>query len=275
MTKKDRQFVRRVRAFYRTHGRDHLPWRQTTDPYRILVSEIMLQQTQVNRVIPKYQKFVIRFPSVRALARAPLGYVLMEWQGLGYNRRAKYLRECAVVIMNEWHGKFPTTYQELQTLPGIGPYTAGAIMAFAYNTPVPIIETNIRTVYLQHYFQNKQAVSNAELLAVIERTLPKKSVRSWYAALMDYGAHLKKTIGNQNHRSAEYKTQSRFLGSNRQLRGAILRLLTERKGAISIHSLYQQLAEFPKERIRTQLDALTAEGLLQKQHAQLRLEVTT
>ena len=152
MSVPDIHFRKIVLCHYKKHGRHHLPWRKTKNPYRILVSEIMLQQTPVDRVLPKYQEFLKQFPSIKKLAAASLGDVLRAWQGLGYNRRAKYLHQCAAVIIYDNGGIWPRTVNELQALPGIGPYTAGAVMAFAYNQPIPIIETNIRTVYLHHFF---------------------------------------------------------------------------------------------------------------------------
>lgn len=257
-TNAETAFIRTVRRYYKNHGRHDLPWRRTTDPYKILVSEVMLQQTQVPRVVPKYALFLKSFPNVGALARAPLGDVLRAWQGLGYNRRAKLLHECA----NAACGGFPKTYRDLVLLPGVGPYTAGAVMAFAYNEPVVLIETNIRTVYLHHFFPDRTDVRDTELLPYIERTLDQKNPRAWYAALMDYGAHLKASIGNQNHRSRAYAKQSAFKGSDREIRGATLRLLSEKHA--TARAVAVQLSTFPKERVYAQLSALHAEGLIAK-----------
>lgn len=264
MTQKEREFVKTVRGFYRRHGRHSLPWRHTHDPYRILVSETMLQQTQVERVIPKYEAFIKKFPSERALARVSLGDVLRLWQGLGYNRRARMLHEAA----KQTKSVFPNTFEELQKLPGVGRYTAGAVMAFAYNKPIVMIETNIRSVYLYHFFKNKDAVLDSDILRIIERTLDQKNPREWYAALMDYGAHLKKEIGNQNVRSHHYKKQSAFKGSNREVRGAILRTLA--LGNYSEKKLIAML-EFDPLRTREQLAALVSEGLARKQGRTFRL----
>lgn len=157
----EKKFVKTVWEHYQRHGRRSLPWRRTKNPYYILVSEIMLQQTQVDRVIPKYTSFLKQF-TVKRLSEASLGDVLREWQGLGYNRRAKLLHQCAIQIGNEYKGKFPKTHAELMKLPGIGHYTAGAIMAFAYNSPVPIIETNIRTVFIHHFFHDATDISDEQ-----------------------------------------------------------------------------------------------------------------
>jgi A/G-specific adenine glycosylase len=252
-------FRRRIRRYYRLHGRHTLPWRQTTDPYRILVSELMLQQTQVARVIPKYQVFIEAFPAIERLAQAPLREVLALWQGLGYNRRAKYLHQAAQYVMANG-GKFPDTEAGLRALPGVGAYTAGAVLAFAYNQRSVIIETNIRTVYLHQFFNDRTNVSEGELLRVIETTLPTRQIREWYAALMDYGVYIKETVGNQNSRSLAYKKQGTFKGSNRQLRGLLLSsVLAETR---SIKELRAVLSGFSPERIAAQLDRLVEEGLL-------------
>lgn len=225
MNKKERAFVGLVKDFYTAHSRDYLPWRKTKDPYKIMVSEIMLQQTQVDRVIPKYKKFIKKFPSAAALAKADLSEVIQEWQGLGYNRRARYLYEACQVIVKLDGGKFPKNNRDIQNLPGVGPYTAAAIRAFAYNEPVVLIETNVRTVYLHHFFKKRENVADAEILELVERTLDTEDPKTWYAALMDYGSYLKKKIGNQNGRSKHYVKQSKFKGSNREVRGEIIRAL--------------------------------------------------
>lgn len=253
-------FTRTVWRYYDRYGRHDLPWRQTRIPYRILVSELMLQQTQVARVIPKYQTFIATFPTPRSLAEAPLAAVLRLWQGLGYNRRAKFLHEAAKVIAREG---FPTAYEGIRQLPGVGSYTAGAILAFAYEKSVPVIETNIRTVYLHHFFSNETDVSDADILALVSETLPKRrSVREWYYALMDYGAHLKVEVGNKNSKSRHYTVQSRFAGSDRQLRGAIIRLLA--KGGGTVRALSAALPKSDPERLAVQLVRLQAEGLVVK-----------
>lgn len=263
MNKKERHFVDTVLRFYQKNGRHTLPWRKTKSPYHILVSELMLQQTQVERVIPKYQSFIKKWPTCASLADSKLADVLMEWQGLGYNRRAKFLWECANAVVRERAGVFPKYYKELQKLPGIGPYTAGAVLAFAYNVPVPIIETNIRTVIIHHFFPKKENISEDEILRVVERTLPESNVRVWYAALMDYGSYLKRAHGNKNIQSSSYLKQSAFKGSNREVRGTIVRLLAQ-QNHISQRLLYKKLDHFPKERVITQLNALIREGLVIK-----------
>lgn len=261
MNATERAFTKMVKEFYRRHGRHSLPWRLTNNPYQILVSEVMLQQTQVERVIPKYEAFLKRFPTVQKLAKASLGDVLREWQGLGYNRRAKMLHECAQVVVRERKGMFPDTYTELVLLPGIGPYTAGAVLAFAYKKGIPLIETNVRTVYLHHFFKDATDVEDEELIVLIERTLDMKHPDAWYAALMDYGSYLKQTIGNQNSRAKSYTKQTTFKGSDREIRGAILKLLTMKS---STRAGLLKAFPFEDARIDAQLEKLFNEGLIQK-----------
>jgi A/G-specific adenine glycosylase len=220
-------FQHTVLDFYHQHGRHHLPWRTThATPYHILVSEIMLQQTQVDRVIPKFLSFMEKFPTIEALAESPQSEVIKLWSGLGYNRRARFLWLAAQRIVSEHHGVVPTTLSELVALPGLGPYTSSAILAFAHNKPVTVIETNIRTVYIHHFFPNQELVTDNDLLPIIQTTIDMDNPRQWYAALMDYGSHLKSTIGNLNKKSKTYTKQSKFEGSDRQIRGAILKSLT-------------------------------------------------
>ena len=194
------------------------------DPYKILVSELMLQQTQVRRVIPKYHEFLTRFPDVHSLARASLGEVLIAWSGLGYNRRAKYLWQAAQIV-HDRGGEFPQTLTGLVELPGVGKNTAGAIMAYAYDQPVVFIETNIRSVFIHHFFKDQTDISDKAILELVEKTLPAEHIREWYWSLMDYGTHLKQTVGNSAKRSKSYVRQSPFEDSKRQLRGRVLRLL--------------------------------------------------
>lgn len=261
MNQKECIFINTVWEFYRTYGRHDLPWRHTHDPYEILVSEIMLQQTQVERVLPKYKEFLKQWPTARRLAAAPLSDVLTLWQGLGYNRRAKLLHQCVRAVVNDSNGRWPQEYNELKKLPGIGPYTAGAVLAFAFNHAEPIIETNIRTVYLHHFFKHKADISETELLMKIAKTLDTNNPREWYYALMDYGTHLKRTIGNNAHNAKSYKKQSKFKGSDREIRGAVVRRLAQKTATLS------QLEKlgFDKTRLRQQLGKLEAEGLIQKQ----------
>lgn len=267
MNKHEEKFIQTVRAYYAKEGRSTLPWRKTRDPYRILVSEIMLQQTQVDRVIPKYAVFLEKFPTVDTLAKASLGDVLRMWQGLGYNRRAKMLHECAREVVTVYGGVLPKDSTLLQTLPGIGPYTAGAVAAFAFNAGTPLIETNIRSVYLHHFFSDATDVPDSQLLQLIERTLDRKKPREWYYALMDYGSYIKKEYGNPNSRSKQYVKQSAFKGSDRQIRGVILRALTH---APQTREELLRLA-FEDIRVDAQVAKLAQEGLVVLQRGKYRL----
>ncbi|GFE59258.1 A/G-specific adenine glycosylase [Geobacter sp. AOG1] len=207
---------------YRANPRP-LPWRDTTDPYPILVSEIMLQQTQVDRVREKYVAFLATFPDLATLAAAPLPAVLTAWQGLGYNRRAIALHRCAQTVMAEHDGRLPAEIATLETLPGIGPYTARAIAAFAFRQPTVFIETNIRTVFIHQFCHDRHGVHDREILPLVEQVLDRDNPRDWYYALMDYGVMLKKAHPNPGRRSAHHVRQSPFKGSNRELRSRILK----------------------------------------------------
>ncbi len=254
-----KKFQKQVLNFY-FRNRRAFPWRppllplqadDTLDPYRILVSEVMLQQTQVERVVPYFVSFMERFPTVGALSGASVTEVLSVWQGLGYNRRALNLKRAGEMIDREWRGRFSRDAKTLATLPGVGPYTARAVVAFAWNIPEVLIETNIRAVYLHLFFTKQEKVSDASILPLIFETLPSKvqtfsqsrgescSIREWYYALMDYGSYLKKTIGNPNVRSKLHTKQKPFHGSRRELRGEILRQVIE-KGTITVSEMSLQ-----------------------------------
>ena len=254
-------FQKIVYEHYCRHGRV-LPGRRTKNPYRILVSEVMLQQTQVARVIPKYRVFLKTFPTVRVLAGATLADVLRAWQGLGHNRRGKFLHEAAKMITHDFGGTFPKSAEGIEKLPGIGHYTARAISTFAHDSPEVFIETNIRTAYLHHFFKNKASVSDTEILPYIKETLDRGNPREWYWALMDYGSVLKKQSGNQNRRSAHYAKQSKFDGSNRQLRGLILKGVLLEK-SITAPALAKKIKK-PTLIVREVADTLVHEGLLKK-----------
>lgn len=228
----------------------------------------MLQQTTVARVLPKYELFLKTFPTVEVLAQAPLGTVLRAWQGLGYNRRAKYLHAAAQAIV-KLNGQWPKEVSALETLPGVGRYTARAVAAFAYNQPVVLIETNVRTVFIHHFFPTEPAVSDATLEPLIAEALPQRRSREWYYALMDYGAALKKTVGNASRRSRQYRAQAKFENSDRQIRGAIIRTLAE--SASTEKGVGTSLAQFPRERVRDQIKKLVEEGLVRQQGRRLSL----
>jgi A/G-specific adenine glycosylase len=272
MNEADKQdFQNAVWRYYDSEARHDLPWRQARadgsfDPYRIMVSELMLQQTQVSRVTPKYQAFLRRFPSVEALAAAPLGDVLRAWSGLGYNRRAKFLHQAARQIKHDYAGRFPTDQTELIKLAGIGQATASAILAYAFDRPVSFVETNIRTVCIHHFFNDRLDISDKDILEIIGETLPEEQYREWYWALMDYGTYLKKTVGNLNRHSKSYAKQSKFEGSARQLRGRVLRCLGD--GSRGLEDLR---AEISDERLDGVVAGLLKEGLIRRQGATLSL----
>lgn len=262
MNTSERAFVRAVYAYYKAQGRHDLAWRKTVDPYKIAVSEVMLQQTQVARVKEKYKQFLKLFPTAKVLAKAPLSEVLKVWTGLGYNRRAKFLKAMAETVTTEYKGKFPKTVSELETLPGVGHYTARAIATFAYNTPDVFIETNIRTVYMHHFFpESEELVDDKVLMPIISSTLDTKNPREWYWALMDYGSFLK-TSGVKIHRnSAQYKKQSPLKGSVREVRGAIIKVLAE--GPHTVSALRKKI-QFDTPRYNTAISQLIAENLIEK-----------
>ncbi|MDK9717104.1 MAG: A/G-specific adenine glycosylase [Trichlorobacter sp.] len=251
-----------VYSYYAEHRRD-LPWRDGADPYRVLVSEIMLQQTQVDRVIPKFTAFMQQFPDARSLADAPLADLLAAWQGLGYNRRALSLQRAARMLVDEWGGSIPDDPVLLQQLPGIGPYTAGAVASFAFNRPQIFLETNIRAVLLHFFFADQEGITDTQLLPVAEAVLDQANPRDWYNALMDYGSDLKRRFPNPSRRSRHHNQQSRFEGSDRQVRGAVLRLLLNTGGAM-LPMLQKQL-EVDRERLTRILEGMVKEGFLKKQ----------
>ena len=267
-----------------------MPWRQDTRPYYVLVSELMLQQTQVDRVIPKFEAFIDAFPDEHILARAPLADVLRLWQGLGYNRRAKFLHDAAKRVVEL--GEFPQDLVGLVTLPGVGKNTAGAITAYAYNQPANFIETNVRAVYIHHFFQDMDQVDDKEIHMMIEKTAPwakgkeqpderihsvpgamRKTVglsyfrpREFYWALMDYGSWLKKQ-GVKPSRSLHYKKQSALKGSVREVRGQIVAALAG--SDLSEYKLRDQLAG--DERFQPALDGLIRDGLVSRTDHSLHL----
>lgn len=258
-------FWRTVIEYYDRHGRQTLAWRQPDqdgrfDPYRIVVSELMLQQTQVPRVIPKFDQFLTRFPSVTVLAEAPLSDVLIAWQGLGYNRRAKYLWQAAQTVSRELHGSWPTSVEGLVALPGIGKNTAGAVLAYAYNQPAIFIETNIRTVLFHHFYQDRTDIADSELVPLLAQLLAGAEPRTSYWALMDYGTALKRQGFGKIAQSRHYTKQSKFEGSRRQLRGAVLRRLSH--GPATDQILRNELTD---DRFSEVLTALLGEGMIRRE----------
>lgn len=245
--------------FY-AHEKRSFPWRNDIDPYRVFVSEMMLQQTQTYRVEPKYERFILAFPSFELLAQATLRDVLTLWQGLGYNRRGMYLHQSAQKVMAEHGGNLPADPVVLETFPGIGKNTAGSVCAFAFNKPVVFIETNIRAVFIHTFFKEQTEITDKQLYPLIEQTLDVHNPREWYYALMDYGVVLKKKLKNPSRRSAHHTKQSRFEGSDRQIRGMILRYLTN----VPEVSLGTLIASTQKDPVRVQkiIDQLHAEKLI-------------
>ncbi len=257
-----------IYGHYRVHRRE-MPWRQTHNPYHILVSEIMLQQTQVERVVGKYEDFIAKFPDFEALAEAPWPDLLAVWQGLGYNRRALSLKRLSQAVLEDWGGVLPTSVEDLRSLPGIGPATAGALLAFAFEQPVTFIETNIRRVFLHFFFADKEEVTDREIIPLVAETLDRERVRDWYYALMDYGVDLKKTGPNPNRRSAHYTRQSPFNGSNRKVRGQILKTLLG--GPASSPEELAQAMGISQTRTEMALEQLLAEGFVIRNGARLCL----
>jgi A/G-specific adenine glycosylase len=227
---------------------------------------MMLQQTQVLRVIPKYRSFLERFPTVGILAKAPQGDVLKAWQGLGYNRRALYLQRAAQKVIADFGGVFPESAGELETLPGVGPYTARAIQVFSHNKKEVFIETNIRRVYIHFFFPKKKNVSDVNIMPLIESTLPKENFREWYWALMDYGAQALAGTRNANQRSKHYTKQSKFEGSRRYARAKVLEFVISKNRVTrrSVAALYKAHPLLKTHPSITILSALTREGFIIK-----------
>ena len=287
-------FKKTIWSYHASHRRD-MPWRfaapnsraRKVSPYQVLVSEIMLQQTQVSRVMQKYPEFMAKFPSFAALAHASLSDVLTSWQGLGYNRRAIALKKIAEIVTKDFARKLPSDYETLISFPGIGPNTAGSLLAFAFNIPLPFIETNIRSVYIHFFFPEDERagkkVSDEELFPLIEKTLDQAQPREWYYALMDYGVMLKASLrastGNPSRRSAAHRPQSTFKGSNREMRATILRVILAKPGVDS-KTVEKQIAKqlpssYSKESVAKNLAALEKEGFIMRQKSAKKSGWTT
>ena len=247
--------------FYRKHKRNYLPWRKNTDPYFVLVSEFMLQQTQVTRVEEKFIQFIYIFPNIQTLSNASLSEVLQHWSGLGYNRRAKFLHESAKQIVEKYNGKIPANVLQLDALPGIGVNTAGAIVVYAFNVPAVFIETNIRRVFIHHFFGNREEVTDVEIVKLVEEALDRENPREWYWALMDYGSQLPKIVTNPNRKSKHYTKQTKFSGSLREVRGSILKALTTSQ-TYTAEELKMQTQGDIRAHYDTALDQLQKEGFL-------------
>ena len=254
-------FQRAILSWYKTNRRD-LPWRNTKDPYKILVSEVMLQQTQVTRVIPKYKEFLKAFPTLESLAKTSDKKLLKTWAGLGYWRRALNLKEAARILVSAQATKFLTSPRrrfstlakrkspraqnpksrgdfevrsleslspsDLESLPGIGPYTARAVSCFAFGNAEAFLDTNIRRVYLHFFFPKRKDIPDEEILKIAEKAVWKKNPREWHYALFDYGATVLKNSG-ANRRSRHYAKQSKFEGSFRSFRTKVVNFLLSQK----------------------------------------------
>ena len=248
-----RLLAQKGEELYRT-----MPWREDTRPYYVLVSELMLQQTQVPRVVPKFEAFIAAFPDEKALAGASLADVLKLWQGLGYNRRAKFLHEAAKMIVDEFGGTFPENDTDILRLPGVGKNTAGAILAYAFNQPRIYVETNVRTVYIHHFFADNFAVDDKEIIELMQVTIDRENPRIFYQNLMDYGSWLKAQGVRNISQSRHYKKQSPLKGSVREVRGQIIKVLAG--GDMSKSALHERLAA--DERFAPALQSLVRDGLV-------------
>ncbi len=262
-------FQKIIYSYYKNFKRD-FPFREEITPYKVLISEIMLQQTQTKRVSEKFLEFLESFPDFSTLSKAPLDKVLKVWKGLGYNRRAVALKKIADIIINDYDGKMPNSIEILKSFPQIGHNTASSIVTFAFNKPTIFIETNIRNVYLYFFFANKNHVKDKEISPFVEKTIDKKNPRDWYYALMDYGVMLKKTHPELNKKSAHYRKQTSFKGSNRQLRGEVLKILIKTK---TLHKLdfEKKFVNFDQKRVKNVLNKLEKEGFIKKEENKIRL----
>ena len=255
-------FQDRILAFYTDHKR-HFAWRETSDPYRILLSEVMLQQTQTSRVEPKYEEFLSLWPDFSSLSTVSNEMLLSHWKGLGYNRRALNLKKAA--RMTEcWNWTIPNDAKLIIQMPGVGESTTAALLSFCYNEKSIYLETNIRRVLLTCFYDHQSNIHDKELKALLHRlSLLTDDMKNWYYALMDYGVLLKNLFPNANVRSAHYTKQTKFENSNRQIRGQLIHLLTD-TGAKDLDTVYRLLPHFEEERIYACLLQLSAEGFVQE-----------
>ncbi len=266
-------FCTAVRAYYRGNRRD-LPWRRTRDAYEILVSEVMLQQTQVARVLARYSEFLAQFPTARSLAEAPITDVLAAWSGLGYNRRALALHSAMQTVVDRYQCQIPASPEDLRRLPGIGPATAAAVCVFAFDQPHAFIETNIRSAFIHFFFQESNSVPDDDILPLVEKTIDRSGPREWFYALMDYGVWVKKTYGNPSRRSQHHTIQSRFAGSRREVRAQVLRELLSISPAAADPGALCAALPGPRrnlDELSSVLDDLTAEGFLTKEAGTYRI----
>jgi A/G-specific adenine glycosylase len=259
-------FVTRVADCGHASYRD-LPWRHSRDPYAVLVAEVMLQQTQVSRVETAYEAWLDEFPTIDALAATPLERVLETWQGLGYNRRAVALKRTAEQVVERFGGELPQDEGELRSLPGVGPATAAGVLAFAFDRPAVYLETNVRAVFLHELFADRERVPDSEIAPLVSAAVAVAcslgiGPRQWYFALLDYGAHLKRTIPNPSRRSAHHASQSRFEGSRRQKRARLLRAVMARPGR-SAWEYADEISAVERDAGRDAVGVEEAEGILE------------
>lgn len=252
--------IREIIWTYHATSRRDFQWRNHISPYHVVVSEVMLQQTQTSRVEQKFTPFITRFPDFNSLASAPFDEVLRYWKGLGYNRRAQNLQRIAQSIVKDYNGHVPTDPVQLQKLPGLGAATAASICTFTHNIPTVFLETNIRTVLIFFFFATDKPIHDKELLPLAAQLLDKENPREWYYALMDIGVLLKKRVGNFSQLSKAYSKQSKFEGSRRQIRGKILELLLNSSG----HSTEEliQLINDPQDRTLSVINELVDEQFI-------------
>ena len=268
--------MQQLLAWYAKHGRS-LPWRKTTDPYKILVSEIMLQQTQVDRVVPKYAAWLEEFPDWKALAAASRSEVLGLWSGLGYNNRAVRLHALSKLVVEGLEGELPVSEEELVKLPGIGPYTAGALMAFAHNKPGRCIDVNIERIVKRILFPKNTLPLKKEIESEFLNLFPKGKATPFANAMMDFGSMICtasdpkcdscplfsdcESRGERDEEKGERvkKRQSTFLHSNRWWRGQILKGLN--KGVDTEKDLFATIGR-DEDAFRKALVQLKKEGLV-------------
>ncbi len=254
-------FQKFIYEYYKNHKRK-FPFRENITPYNVLVSEIMLQQTQTGQVSEKFLKFTKKFPSFTSLSKAPLEDILKEWKGLGYNRRAIALKKIADTVIKDFDGKLPESIDILKSFPQIGHNTASSINTFAFNKPTAFVETNIRRVYIYFFFPNRNRIDDKEILPIVKKTIDTSNPRDWYYALMDYGVMLKKTHPELNKKSKHYRKQSPFKGSTREIRGKVLDLLIKH-GMMNLKNIHSHFERKDNKRITDVLNQLRKEGFLE------------
>ena len=278
MSERSSEFRRKLKRWWRTHRRS-FPWRETDDPYAVLVSEIMLQQTQADRVAPKFDAFLARFPDIETLARAENASVLKMWSGLGYNRRALNLKRAAEVVVQEHDGVVPEDETELLVLPGVGTYTAKALLAFAHNRTVAPVDTNIRRIYIRHF----GAEAERDLQAFADTMVPRGQGRNWSSLLMDFGALVCRAKNpacyelGLVHRGEPraLPKQKPFRDSDRFWRGRVVEVLRER-ASLPQAKIKQEVEAFSGEKLtrkRTQriIESLIRDGLITRENNRVRL----